>query len=479
MADMIEDQELCYRAVAARDPRFDGWFITAVTSTGIYCRPSCPALTPKRSNVRFFPTAAAAQAAGFRACKRCRPDASPGSPLWNVRGDLVARAMRLISDGVVEREGVGGLAQRLHLSERHLHRQVARELGAGPQAIARAHRAQAARTLVETTDLGFADIAFAAGFGSIRQFNDTMRQVFAATPSELRRSSNGRGRAREGRLSLRLARREPFDGDTLFAFLGRRAVPGVERWEGGVYRRTLLLPHGAGTAELSLRRDHVACTLELEDVRDLAPAVERCRALLDLDADPEAVDEALAADLYLAPLVPAAPGRRVPGSVDGFELACRAILGQQISIGAARTLASRVAQAHGRSISGRMEGLDRTWPSPTTLAASDLDGLGIAPRRRLTLLRFSEAVAAGDLRIDAGADREETERGLLAIEGIGPWTASYIRMRALRDPDVFLAGDLGARRALKRLQLNGKPADVAARWRPWRSYALQYLWTLA
>jgi AraC family transcriptional regulator, regulatory protein of adaptative response / DNA-3-methyladenine glycosylase II len=476
---MIEDFEHCYRAVSARDPRFDGWFIVAVTSTHIYCRPSCPALTPKRNNVKFFATAAAAQAAGFRACKRCRPDASPGSPEWNIREDLVARAMRLIADGVVEREGVSGLARRLNFSERHLNRAMLRELGAGPQAIARAHRAQAARTLVETTNLDFSAVAFAAGFGSIRQFNDTIRDVFASTPSELRRKAGSQDGHRNGRLTLRLARREPFDGASLFAFLGLRAVPGIEKLEGDTYRRTFNLPHGTGTAALRLHSDHVACTLALDDVRDLGAAVGRCRALLDLDADPQAIDETLSKDRSLRQLVRATPGRRVPGSVDGFELACRAILGQQISISGARTLAGRLAAAHGGALAHPDDGLERTWPTAATLASADLSGIGIAPRRAATIARVAEAVAGGDIKLDAGAEREEAEHRLMAVPGIGPWTASYIRMRALRDPDVFLPSDLGARRALQRLRVVGNGGNVDARWRPWRSYALQHLWTLA
>jgi AraC family transcriptional regulator of adaptative response / DNA-3-methyladenine glycosylase II len=476
---MIEDFERCYRAVSSRDARFDGWFITGVTSTHIYCRPSCPALTPKRSNVRFFATAAAAQAAGFRACKRCRPDASPGSPEWNARGDLVARAMRLIGDGVVEREGVGGLAARLHFSERHLNRQITEELGAGPQAIARAHRAQAARILVETSKLAFAEIAFATGFGSIRQFNDTIRDVFATTPTDLRTKAASREKPQNGRLELRLARREPFDGEGIFAFLGRRVVPGVEVLDGDTYRRTLKLPRGSGTVALTLRSDHVAAVLSLEDIRDLSAAVGRCRALLDLDADPEAVDATLQKDRSLRPLVRATGGRRVPGCVDGFELACRTILGQQISIGAARTLASRVAATFGTPLSQPDDGLDRVWPDAATLAGADLHGLGISPARCTTLLRLSEAVASGDINLDAGADRDETEHRLRDIKGIGPWTASYIRMRALRDPDVFLDTDRGARRVLQRLAIEDQPAGAATRWRPWRSYALQYLWTAA
>jgi AraC family transcriptional regulator, regulatory protein of adaptative response / DNA-3-methyladenine glycosylase II len=475
---MIEDFERCYRAVESRDPRFDGWFIIAVSSTHIYCRPSCPALTPKRANVRFFATPAAAQAAGFRACKRCRPDASPGSPEWNARGDLVARAMRLIADGVVEREGVGGLARHLHFSERHLHRQVAMELGTGPQAIARAHRAQTARTLVETTDLAFAEIAFAAGFGSIRQFNDTIREVFATTPSDLRRKSGARER-HNGSIVLRLARRDPFDGVSLFAFLGRRAVTGIEQAGADSYRRTLSLPHGSGAVELRLTPGYVSCRLHLEDIRDLSAAVGRCRSLLDLDADPEAIDKSLSADKTLRHVVRTSPGRRVPGSVDGFELACRSVIGQQISIDAARTLTARLVDAFGPRLPFPCEGLVRTFPAPSTLAGADLRGLGISPRRAATIVGLSDAVASGHIELDPGADRAETERKLLQMKGIGPWTAAYIRMRALRDPDAFLPTDLGARRGAHHLGLPSDLSTVAEHWRPWRSYALQHLWTAA
>jgi AraC family transcriptional regulator of adaptative response / DNA-3-methyladenine glycosylase II len=475
---MIEDFERCYRAVCARDPRFDGWFITAVTSTGIYCRPSCPAVTPKPANVKFFATAAAAQNAGFRACKRCRPDASPGSPEWNVRGDLVARAMRLIADGVVEREGVGGLARQLHFSERHIHRQITQELGAGPQAIARAYRAQVARTLIETTQLDFGEIAFASGFGSIRQFNDTVRAVFASSPSDLRTRSNSDAISPSGSIVLRLPRREPFDGKTLLAFLVRRAIPGIEEWREGVYRRTMSLPHGTGLVALRTRDGYISCDLQLDDVRDLSAAVGRCRALLDLDADPRAIDDSLRSDPSLRGLVRARPGCRVPGAVDGFELACRTVLGQQISIGAARTLGSRLVEAYGKPLTSPSDALQRTFPTAETLAEADLNGLGISPKRSRTLTTLALGVASGAIRVDPGADREDSERRLLELKGIGPWTASYIRMRALRDPDVFLPTDLGVRKALEQLpHLEGDPAHVASRWRPWRSYALQYLWT--
>src|SRR6185369_9195130 len=332
------DFDRCYRAVDSRDQRFDGWFYTAVTSTGIYCRPSCPALTPKRENVTFFPSAAAAQRAGFRACKRCRPDAAPGSPEWDVRADLVGRAMRLIGDGVVDREGVPGLAARIGYTERHLNRMLTAEVGAGPLALARAQRAQTARILVETTALGLAEIAFAAGFGSVRQFNDTMRETYGRSPSELRAARRGADTATAGTITLRLPYRDPLHAESLLEFLGGRTIAGVDEVHEDRYRRGLRLPHGEATADLALRPGYVEAVLRLADVRDLAPAVARCRRLLDLDADPVAVDALLAQDPALAPFVAKEPGVRVPGAVDGFEIAVRAVVGQQISVAGARTV---------------------------------------------------------------------------------------------------------------------------------------------
>jgi AraC family transcriptional regulator of adaptative response / DNA-3-methyladenine glycosylase II len=483
---VIDDPERCYRAVQAKDARFDGWFFTAVTSTGIYCRPSCPAITPKRANVRFYPTAAAAQLAGFRACKRCRPDATPGSPEWNVRADLVGRAMRLIADGVVDRDGVRGLAERLGYSERHLHRLLSTEVGAGPIALARAQRAQTARILIETTELPFAQVAFGAGFASIRQFNDTVREVFATTPSDLRRKARpapgplqpgANGAA--GAISVRLAVRQPFDGDALLAFLGPRAVAGIEEVQGDTYRRTLDLPHGTAVISLTPLPDHVRCTLRLRDLRDLASAVQRARRLLDLDADPAAVAELLGADDFLAPLVAKSPGRRSPGHVDGAELAVRAVLGQQVSVAGARTHAARLVALAGSPLDGPDGTLTRVFPRPAAVAEIDPDRLGMPERRKSTLRTLATGLADGTFSIDPGADRVALERQLTAVPGVGPWTAAYVAMRGLGDPDVFLPTDLGLRRALERLGAPSDPksaADRATAWRPWRSYALHHLW---
>jgi len=482
---MHEDVDRCLRAVQSKDARFDGWFFTAVVTTGIYCRPSCPVAPPKAANMRFHPSAAAAQQAGFRACKRCRPDATPGSPEWNQRADLTARAMRLIADGVVDRDGVPGLASRLGYSRRQLERQLCAELGAGPLALARAGRAQTARLLIETTTLPMADVADAAGFASVRQFNDTVREVFALTPSELRARGRGRagtvapGPAVRGSVCVRLPFRRPLCPDNLFGHLAATAVPGVEEWRDGAYRRTLRLPHGHGVVSLAPQLDHIACRLALTDLRDLSTAVSRCRRLLDLDADPDAVDDALGADPLLAPLVARAPGRRVPRTVDPQELALRAVLGQQVSTAAARTHAARLVAAHGTAVSDPGGGLSALFPDPGALAGLDPDTLALPQTRKVTVQRLVEALASGDLDLDPGADWQQARAQLAALPGIGPWTTETVAMRALGDPDAFLPGDLGVRIAARTLGLPRTPAALEAatqHWRPWRAYAVQHLW---
>ncbi|WP_304543137.1 AlkA N-terminal domain-containing protein [Blastococcus sp. TF02-9] len=473
------DHERCYRAVAGRDARFDGWFFTAVHTTGIYCRPSCPARTPLARNVSFFTTAAAAQGAGFRACRRCRPDAVPGSPEWDVRADVVARAMRLIADGEVERSGVPGLAARLGYSERQLHRLLVGELGVGPLALARAQRAQTARVLVETTELPMADVAFAAGFASIRQFNDTVREVFACTPTALRSTRRGADGGAPGWLTLRLAARAPYDAAEVLLFLGAHAVPGLEEWDGTTFSRVLDLPRGPAVVRLSPAPDGgaaVTARLRLSALRDLGAAVTRCRRLLDLDADPAAVDELLGADPALAPLVAAAPGRRVPASPDAAELAIRAVLGQQVSVAGARTLTARLLTA-GPPLAEPVGSLTHAFPRPTALADADLSAVGLTGARRRTVHALAAALADGDIALDPGADREEAGRALLAVPGIGPWTAALVAMRGLADPDVWLPGDLALRRSLT--ALGSTDDEAATRWRPWRSYAVMHLWALA
>ncbi|MFF1614390.1 AlkA N-terminal domain-containing protein [Amycolatopsis sp. NPDC058278] len=474
---MHEDFERCVRAVQAKDARFDGWFYCAVLTTRIYCRPSCPVVPPKRQNMSFHPSAAAAQQAGFRACKRCRPDASPGSPLWNERADLVARAMRLIADGVVDTEGVRGLAARLGYSVRQVERQVFAELGAGPLALARAQRAQTARTLIETTKLPMTELALAAGFGSIRTFNDTVREVFALSPTELRSRAKSTPQAAAGALVLRLPYRKPLCPDNLFGHLVATGVPGVEEWRDGAYRRTLRLPHGHGVVALRPENGHIACRLTLADLRDLPAATSRCRRLLDLDADPVAVDDQLATDPLLAPLVAAAPGRRVPRTTDGAEFAVRAVLGQQVSTAAARTHAARLVVAHGEPVDDPGGGLTHLFPSPEALASLDPETLAMPRSRRRTLLGLVSALTDG-LDLSAGSDWEAARAALGALPGFGPWTVETIAMRALGDPDAFLPTDLGIKYAAEALGLGGPAAVVArsAAWRPWRAYATQHLW---
>jgi AraC family transcriptional regulator of adaptative response / DNA-3-methyladenine glycosylase II len=470
-----------YRAVASKDARFDGMFVTAVTSTGIYCRPSCPAITPKRGNVRFFPTAAAAQRAGFRACKRCRPDACPGSPEWNIRADVTARAMRLIADGTVDREGVGGLAVKLGYEQRQVRRLLVRELGAGPLALARAQRAQTARTLLETTELPVSDIAFAAGFSSIRQFNATVLDVFGLPPGRLReRAARRAAPAPPGVIRLRLPLRPPLDSARLLDFLAARAVPGVEEVTGGAYRRTVLLPNGPGIISLAPEPGCVACELCLDDLRDLPSAVQRCRRLLDLDADPEAISALLGADPVLGPLARKHPGLRSPGHVDGDELAIRAVLGQQVSVAAARELGARLVAAYGKPLPSPSGSLTHLFPAAEALAAAGPGTLPVPAARARCLTALASALASGEISLHPGADRARETARLLALPGIGGWTAGYIRMRAMSDPDVFLPGDSGVLRAMKLISTGRAAADTAAAaarsWRPWRSYAVHQLW---
>ncbi|MFD0002130.1 AlkA N-terminal domain-containing protein [Streptomyces sp. NPDC127178] len=487
------DEDTRYEAVRSRDARFDGEFFFAVETTGIYCRPSCPAVTPKRRNVRFFATAAAAQGSGFRACRRCRPDAVPGSAEWNVRADAVGRAMRLIGDGIVDREGVAGLAARLGYSARQVQRQLTTELGAGPVALARAQRAHTARVLLQTTELAITEIAFAAGFASVRQFNDTIREVYASTPSELRAAAapkNGRGDRRAGTPSagipLRLAYRGPYQAGLVLDLLEREAVPGVEDVSGPAgrrtYRRTLRLPHGTGIVAVRertggarrratagghaapgpaapgppgapaarLRATPASAThpggwldarLHLTDPRDLTTAVQRLRRLFDLDADPYAVDERLGADSRLGPLVAARPGLRSPGAADAEELAVRALVGS--------AEAERLVRRYGKALDAPCGSLTHLFPEAAVLAEAEPHG----PLGALTA-----ALADDALRLDPGADRDEAHRALLGLPGLDARTVAVIRTRALGDPDVAPPG-----------------TDTPDSWRPWRSYALQHL----
>ncbi len=506
-----------YRAIDARDARFDGQFFTAVSSTGIYCRPSCPARTPKRENVSFYLTSAAAHTAGYRACKRCLPEATPGSPEWNVRHDVAARAMRLIADGVVDRAGTDALAARLGYTPRHLRRLLTEELGAGPVALARARRAQTARALLMGTDLPVTDVAIAAGFGSIRQFNDTMREVFDVCPSDLRATSvcpAGNHDGEEGestvRLDLVLPVRQPFDAPGLFGFLADRAVAGMEAAdisddERLRYARTLSLPHGPGAVDILAERSstgdwEVGLTLEATDLADVGPAVARIRRLLDLDADPLAVDAALSRDPQLAPLVEAIPGIRVPGAVDAHELLIRAIVGQQISVPRATAHLNRLASIAGQPWASSIPGLNRLFPTPAQILEHvaepgdddplDPDRTLRLPRRSIRAVRrCSHEMLDAHLEIHVGSDREELRQSLEALPGVGPWTASYVVMRVLGDPDCWLPGDVALVAGAKSVGIipPAQPKAAAHRglversktWAPWRSHAVMHLWRAA
>ena len=475
---MIPNREVCLRAVASRDARFDGEFFTAVRTTRIYCRPSCPALTPRPENTAFYPTAASAQDAGYRACRRCRPDTVPGSAAWDVRADTTARAVRLINDGIVDREGVPGVASRLGYSVRQLQRVLSDELGASPLALARAQRAHTARLLLETTTMRLGEVAFAAGFGSVRSFNDAVRSTYALTPGDLRsrlRRSPVATSDNLGALELRLPFRRPFEPSNLFGHLAATGVPGVEEWRDGAYRRTLALPNGPAIVALEPHSDHVVATVWLSDPRDLTPAIGRCRRLLDLDADPVAVTEVLGADPALVAQVSASPGRRVPRTTDGAELALRAVLGQQVSTAAARTQTARLVRKLGRPVTDPAGGLTHLFPTMAAVAALRPDDVPGPRRRAETLVRLANELASGEFDLGPGADRDDARRRLAELPGIGPWTVELVAMRALGDPDAFPSSDLGVRRAAERLGLTDLDA-AAERWRPWRSYATQYLW---
>ncbi len=473
---MAEESDRRYRAVQSRDARFDGQFVTAVRTTGIYCRPSCPAQTPRPENVDFYRTPAAAVAAGFRACKRCRPDTAPGSPEWNRRADLASRALRAIAAGVLDRAGVGGLADALAVSERHLHRVLVAEVGVGPLALARTRRAQTARVLLEATELSVTEVAFGAGFASIRQFNETMRAHFATTPTTLRYrrapAPPGKDPAVAGNLTLRLARRAPFDHEALLTFLARRAVPGLESATETAFSR--VLPTGI-LVRLEARADAVVASLRLgpDGIVGVADAVARCRRLLDLDADPVAVDRALGGDHFLAASVARRRGVRVPGTVEGFELAVRAVVGQQVSLAAARTLLARIVAAHGTPVPAGTEEPTTAFPTSDALADANLAGVGLTAARAAAVRALARAHSAGALCLEPHADRAETRARLRAISGIGESTVEYIAMRALADPDAFPGTDLVLRRALAQLGAS------AERWRPWRAYAAMHLWERA
>jgi AraC family transcriptional regulator of adaptative response / DNA-3-methyladenine glycosylase II len=468
----VLDADAMYTAMESRDRRFEGHFVVGVRTTGIYCRPGCPARIPHRRNVRFYACTAAAQADGLRPCLRCRPDAAPGTPAAIGSPTTVARALRLIAQGALDESGVDALADRLGVTARHLRRLFDRHLGASPLAVARTQRVHFARKLLEETRLPMAEVAASAGFASLRRFNDAVREAFHASPSELRR----RGAAPDGEpgaLVLQLPFREPMAYEPLLAFLAARAIPGVERVEGGTYARTVSASGRDGTIEVARAPKASALCLRVRVApgADLFAVVARARALFDLDADPRRIDAHLSRDPRLARGVRAHPGLRVPGAWDGFELAVRAILGQQVSVAAATTLAGRLVARFGRPLQGSRDGLSHLFPTPDALARGDVASIGL-PRAR------AEAIRTLARAVRAGGRPFESIEGMASLTGVGPWTAAYVAMRAGRDPDALPSGDLVLRRAAGTEGARALEA-MAEAWRPWRAYAAVHLWSMS
>ncbi|MFQ5599977.1 MAG: AlkA N-terminal domain-containing protein [Candidatus Krumholzibacteriia bacterium] len=490
-SSMELDPKACYRALRARDARFDGRFFTGVVSTGVYCRPVCPAPTPKRQNCRFFPCAAAAQEAGFRPCLRCHPETSPGTPAWRGTTSTVARALRLISEGGLDDSRVDDLSERLGVGERHLRRLFQRQLGTSPGTVARTRRVLFAKKLIDETQLPMAEVAMSAGFASVRRFNDAIRATFERTPTELRRV---RAAARNGArrpsvpstsdIELKLGFRPPLQWEALLRFLERRATPGVASTGTDSYRRTVSIDGHQGVIEVRRvagESCHLLARIRLANPTALIQVVERLRRKFDLDADPQEIAAHLRSDRRLAPLLAALPGLRIPGAWDSFEIAVRAILGQQVSVRAATTLAARLVEAHGERLA--LDGPPDLWavfPRPEVLAAADLTRIGMPRARAAAIASLAAAVADGKLKLDAARPLDDTIRRLCELPGIGEWTAQYVAMRALGEPDAFPAADLGLRHALgtrARPVTATEVARAAEPWRPWRAYAAMYLWT--
>jgi AraC family transcriptional regulator, regulatory protein of adaptative response / DNA-3-methyladenine glycosylase II len=477
------DPELCYTALTSRDPRFDGRFFTAVLTTGVYCRPICPAITPRRENVTFYPSAAAAQQAGFRPCLRCRPEASPGSPDWQASSALVTRSLRLISEGVLDENGVDGLAERMHIGARQLRRLFVQHLGAPPIAVAQIRRVHFARRLIDETQLSMSEIAFSAGFSSLRRFNAAVRQTYGRSPTELRRKRQPYpGHNGKDALHLKLFYRPPYDWPALIGFLRSRAIPGVEAVEDACYRRTVRIGEASGIIEVQpvLEEHHLLLTVPAQFSRHMLLISERVRDQFDLRTDLLAVASRLGEDEKMGELVKAHPGLRVPGAWDGFELSVRAILGQQISVKAASTMAGRLVEAFGERLPQAEElNPGRLFPTPHLLAEAELTEIGLTRPRALCIRELARAVRDGELSFSTSAGLDETVERLTALPGIGNWTAHYIALRALREPDAFPAGDLALRRVASQNSLPLSETELlkqAEAWRPWRAYAAMHLW---
>jgi AraC family transcriptional regulator of adaptative response / DNA-3-methyladenine glycosylase II len=477
--NMNLDWKVCSRARLSRDARFDGKFFIGVIPSKVYCRSICPAPTAKEKNCRYFPTAAAAAEAGFRPCLRCRPECSPGTPAWMGTPTTVSRALRLIGESGLEEGGMEALAERLGVSSRHLRRLFLRHLGATPSAVAQTSRIHFAKKLLDETNLRMTEIALASGFGSVRRFNAAIRKIYRRTPTQIRRLARQRATQPQNHYLFRLRFRPPYNWKGMLEFLAPRATPGVEMVENGAYRRTISLDGSHGYFEVSLdeRNEALLVRVQLENPRLLFFMMERIRAMFDLNADSTVIAQSLRLDPMLRRWMDADPGLRVPGCWDGFELAVRAILGQQISVKGATAIAGRIASTFGRPFSGPA-GLTHFFPTPKVLAEADLNSVGITKSRARTIRDLARAVCEGKISFGGVVDSEAFLASLCEIHGIGNWTAQYVAMRALREPDAFPSGDLGLLRCLG-LTDPRKLEQRAEAWRPWRAYAAMYLWRFA
>jgi AraC family transcriptional regulator, regulatory protein of adaptative response / DNA-3-methyladenine glycosylase II len=479
---MDMDRTACYRAISTRDARFDGRLFVGVKTTGIYCRPICPARTPKFENVSFYPSAAAAQQAGFRPCLRCRPETSPDLAFWRGTSNTVSRALALIEAGGLDDADVEGLADRLGVGARQLRRLFRQHVGASPIAVAQTRRVLLAKQLIHETTLPMAEVALASGFNSVRRFNETFQQLFGRPPASLRRIRD-RGKREAGALSVHLTYRPPYDWEAMLAFLAARAIPGVEAVADRVYHRSIAIGDAVGVLSVALAdKNRVNATVRFPNMAALPTIIARVRRVFDLAADPDAIGAHLSQDPALAPLVLARPGLRVPGAWDGFELAVRAIFGQQITVPAATKLLGKLVLAHGmllpEEISGS-DGLTHVFPQPASIAGCDLQ-LGMPRARLAAVTSLAKALVADPAIFSAGASLEAAIAKLRALPGIGEWTAQYIAMRELREPDAFPAADIGLMRALAMPDGRRPTAPellvLAERWRPWRAYAALHLW---
>ena len=481
---MDMDFEACRRAFLTRDPRFDGRIFGAVRTTGIYCRPICPARTPKAENMTFYPTAAACQEAGYRPCLRCRPESSPDLGAWRGTSNTVSRALALIEAGALDEEDVDALAGRLGVGERQLRRLFRQHLGASPVAVAQTRRVLLAKQLIQETLLPMGEVALASGFGSVRRFNETFQQLFGRPPGELRRSRAEEASAAAGGITVRLPYRAPYDWTAMIGFLSARAIPGVETVTAGRYARTLQVDGAVGVVTVSPGAgDFLVAEIRFPKVQALPAVIARIRRVFDLTADPALIGAHLSQDPALAPLVAARPGLRAPGAWDGFELAVRAVLGQQITVVAARALAGKLVEAHGARVDDAFAtklGLTRAFPTPEQLMGRDIAALGMPRARGAALEALARTVASDPAIFTPRADLESAVAALKALPGVGEWTAQYIALRELREPDAFPQADIGLLRGMAdETGARPTPVELLARsqgWRPWRAYAAQHLW---